>query len=188
MSRTTELEQRIAKALDRIGRGVGRLKAPTAGAPTQPAPAATSGADPEIAELRAALAKEKATNAQLNERLGSTRHRQETSVTQLERRLARLTEQLDLQSLEMLRLKKANAKLMAANAALRDAQIAGSTESAVLNRSLAAELEALQAERRAEMAEMEEILSELRPLVGTESVAGTSTGTTTETSAGSSHV
>ncbi len=159
MSRIAELERRIVAALDRIGRSAKALEA---------RPVAEAGAESEITALRAALDKEKATNAQLSDRVNNVRQRQETSVSQLERRLARLTEQLDLQSLEMLRLKKANTKLMESNAALREAQLEGATESVVLNRSLAAELEALQAERRAEMAEMEEILSELRPLVSQE--------------------
>ena len=159
MSRIAELERRIVQALDRIGRGASQLEA-----------RGSSGTDDgaELATLRKALEKEKAANAQLSERVNSVRQRQETSVAQMERRLARLTEQLDLQSLEMLRLKKANTKLMEANAALREAQMAGAPDSTVLNRSLSAELEALKAERRAEMAEMEEILSELQPLVARE--------------------
>ena len=90
------------------------------------------------------------------------------ALAQLERRLARLTEQLDLQSLEMLRLKKANAKLMESNHALREAQIEGFPDATLINKSISAELEALQAERRAEMAEMEEILAELKPLIAAE--------------------
>ncbi len=169
MTQIAELERRIAAALDRVARSAKVLSVP----PPAPAPAPASEPEPadasaELEALRAALAAEKATNAQLSERVNSVRQRQESSVTQMERRLARLTEQLDLQSLEMLRLKKANAKLMEANAALREAQVTGTPESAVLNRSLSAELEALQAERRAEMAEMEEILAEIRPLLNEE--------------------
>jgi small-conductance mechanosensitive channel len=96
------------------------------------------------------------------------KQRQETTIAQLERRLARLTEQLDLQSLEMLRLKKANSKLMEANTALREAQVEGFPDTTLINKSISAELEALQAERRAEMAEMEEILAELKPLLAAE--------------------
>jgi hypothetical protein len=76
---------------------------------------------PRSRNCATALEKERATNAQLSERLASARQRQDGQVGQLERRVARLTEQLDLQSLEMLRLKKANSRLMEANAALREA-------------------------------------------------------------------
>jgi chromosome segregation ATPase len=151
-----QVEQRLAAALERIARRLERA-------------GATPGPDPEaeatIAALRAQLEKERAANAQLSERVAQIKSRQESQVAQLERRLARLTEQLDLQSLEMLRLKKANSRLMEANAGLRAAQAQAFPDATLVNRSISAELEALQAERRAEMAEMEEILAELRPLI-----------------------
>ncbi|MCC5988773.1 MAG: hypothetical protein JJT95_13925 [Pararhodobacter sp.] len=168
MSDLAAFERRISAALDRIAR---RMEGQGPGAP------AASGADGaasggEMARLRQALEKERGANSQLSERLHQIRQRQESTIAQLERRLARLTEQLDLQSLEMLRLKKANAKLMESNAALRDARDGGALESKLVNRSIAAELDALQAERRAEMAEMEEILAELKPLLSAERRSG----------------
>lgn len=167
MSDLAALERRISAALDRIAR---RMEA---GAPGAAGADGGAGAPPgELARLRQALEKERSSNAQLSERVHQIKQRQDSSVTQLERRLARLTEQLDLQSLEMLRLKKANAKLMEANASLRDAREEGAPESKLVNRSIAAELEALQAERRTEMAEMEEILAELKPLLAAERHGG----------------
>ena len=173
MSDLAPVERRLSAALERIARHLD--KAPAAagkpargsvfglGARTEPQP------DPEqaalVASLRDALDKERAANAQLSERVHQVKQRQETTIAQLERRLARLTEQLDLPSLEMLRLKKANAKLIEANTGLREAQVEAFPDATLINRSISAELEALQAERRAEMAEMEEILAELKPLV-----------------------
>lgn len=164
MSDIAGYERRISAALERIARRVDSDRA------RQDAPAAEAGRaarpDPAEAEaLRAALEKERAANARLSERVHQVKQRQETTIAQLERRLARLTEQLDLQSLEMLRLKKANARLMEANAGLREAQAEGFPDATLVNRSISAELEALQAERRAEMAEMEEILTELKPFL-----------------------
>ena len=52
--------------------------------------------------------------------------------------------------------------------ALRAAQEEQFPDSTLVNKSISAELEALQAERRAEMAEMEEILAELKPLIAAE--------------------
>jgi hypothetical protein len=157
MADLAQVEQRLAAALERIARRVER------GA------ASGRGGDPEaettIANLRSQLEKERAANALLSERVAQIKGRQETQVAQLERRLARLTEQLDLQSLEMVRLKKANTRLIEANTGLRQAQAEAFPDATLVNRSISAELEALQAERRAEMAEMEEILAELRPLV-----------------------
>jgi uncharacterized sporulation protein YeaH/YhbH (DUF444 family) len=174
MTDVTTYERRLIQALDRIARHVDAGAAPAAAQAQAQALAQTpaqDGAHDRIARLEADLAKERSANAQLSERVHQVRQRQDTMITQLERRLARLTEQLDLQSLEMLRLKKANGKLIEANTALRESQLAGVLESTVVNRSMAAELEALQAARRAEMAEMEEILAELKPLLAAEQVA-----------------
>jgi len=156
MSDLVQIERRLASALEQIAR---RVEKGGGAAPADPDAEAT------IASLRAALEKERTANAQLSERVHQVKQRQETTVTQLERRLARLTEQLDLQSLEMLRLKKANSRLIEANTGLRLAQAEAFPDATLVNKSISAELEALQAERRAEMAEMEEILAELKPLV-----------------------
>ncbi|GAB4261671.1 MAG: hypothetical protein Kow0013_06390 [Pararhodobacter sp.] len=174
MSDLAPVERRLSDALDRIAQrlekgGVaakGRGSVFGLGARPEPTPDPDQAAT--ISSLREALEKERAANAQLSERVQQVKQRQETTIAQLERRLARLTEQLDLQSLEMLRLKKANAKLMDANTALREAQIEGFPDATLINKSISAELEALQAERRAEMAEMEEILAELKPLIAAE--------------------
>ena len=54
---------------------------------------------------------------------------------------------------------------MQANAALREAAEDGGADGDLLSRSMTAELEALRAERRAEAAEMQEILDALAPLI-----------------------
>lgn len=174
MSDIATIEQRLDAALTRLaqhletGAGKAAPKGALFGLGSRPEPTP----DPEqiatINTLRESLDKERAANAALSERVAQVKQRQETTIAQLERRLARLTEQLDLQSLEMLRLKKANAKLMDSNQALREAQIEGFPDATLINKSISVELEALQAERRAEMAEMEEILAELKPLVSAE--------------------
>lgn len=173
MTDLVELERRITAALDRIARRADMSQA----APLVVESAATAAesdddAGATLAALRAELSTEQTTNAQLTERVQQLKQRQDNTISQLERSMARLTEQLDLQSLELLRLKKANAKLVAANAALRDNQAAGYPEGQVMNRSLSAELEALHAERRVEIAEMEEILAELKPLISAEASHG----------------
>jgi len=172
MSDLAPVERRLQAALDRIGRQLEKGAAKPAARPAMfglGGGRAESAPDAEqattIANLREALEKERAANAQLSERVHQVKQRQETTIAQLERRLARLTEQLDLQSLEMLRLKRANTRLIESNTALREAQVEGFPDATLINRSISAELEALQAERRAEMAEMEEILAELKPLI-----------------------
>ncbi|MCL4189939.1 MAG: hypothetical protein KJZ85_20260 [Rhodobacteraceae bacterium] len=147
----SELERRIAAALDRIAAGLERTPRPQAG---------------ETGQLREALEAERSANAQLTERVRAIKERQESVVAGLERRLARQTELLDVQGLELQRLKKSVIQLREANRVLREAQEAGLADPAAINRSLQAEVEGLRATRAAEIAELDEILAELRPLVG----------------------
>lgn len=158
MSTVSELERRLSHALDRITKLAQTL---------QQTPAKAEGSE-DMATLQQELAAERAKNAALSERVNAVRQRQESSFASLEKRLARMTEQLDLQSLEMLRLKKANTKLIEANRQLRESHEAQVIEPSTINRSLVAELEALLAERAAEAAEMEDVLSELKPLISPE--------------------
>jgi len=159
MGNVKELEQRLGRALERIAQSASRRSVPAPVPTTEPDSAA------ELAELRAQLVSERAKTAQLTERVNAVKQRQESSFTTLERRLARMTEQLDLQSLEMLRLKKANTKLIEANRQLREGVEAKVIEPSAVNRALLAELEALRAERAADIAEMEDVLGELKPLL-----------------------
>lgn len=156
MTNLSELENRLGRALDRIARSAAAM---------QVAPEVDSA---DLQALQTQLEAERAKNAQLSERVNAVRQRQESSFATLERRLARMTEQLDLQSLEMLRLKKANTKLIEANRKLHEGVEAQVIEPSAINRSLVAELEALRAERAAEAAEMEDVLGELKPMIAAE--------------------
>ena len=178
MSDISELEGRITAALDRIARAAEAARA-TEG--TQPGATdsggAQSGAAPakatsEIA-LREALEAERSANAQLTERVRAIKEKQENMVAQIERKLARATSQLDVQGLELRRMKRANAQLAEANRRLIEAREQGEgSDGATIGKALQAELESLRAARRAEMAEMEEILGELRPLIEEEQANG----------------
>lgn len=148
----SELERRIAAALDRVAAGLERALRPAAAG--------------EAARLREALAAERDANAQLTERVRAVKERQESIVTGLERRLARQTELVDVQGLELQRLKKSLVQLREASRLLREAQEAGLADPSAINRSLQAEAEALRATRAAEIAALDEILAELRPLIG----------------------
>lgn len=78
-----DLERRIAAALDRIGRGLDNFDVP--------APA-VSGDD--VDALREALEAERATSAQLAERLRTVKDRESAARTALEAQVADLTGQL----------------------------------------------------------------------------------------------
>ncbi|MCU9849692.1 hypothetical protein OEZ60_16960 [Defluviimonas sp. WL0024] len=159
MSDIAEMERRISAALERIGAGVEKARAEAEAAAAAREQARTAG------ELREALEAERAANAQLTDRVRAIKEKQETMVDALEKKVARLTEQLDAAGAELHRQKRINADLTEAQRALREAAQDGVPEPEQINRSLMAELEALRAARAAEMAEMQEILSELRPLI-----------------------
>jgi chromosome segregation ATPase len=164
MQEITELEKRITSALERIGKGVDRLAAqPRAAAPAQAhaasaSSASTSGAD---AALRAQLEEEKSLTAQLQARLRAAKERE--AKGDLQEKVDRLTQELDVKGLELQRMRRVNATLREQLEAMRTAQTAGVTEPQLINKALSAELEALRATRLTEVAEMDEILAALEP-------------------------
>jgi DNA repair exonuclease SbcCD ATPase subunit len=173
MTDLAELERRIGAALDRIAQAAENLPEPAA---EPEVPAGPSSADVEAAELAAALREEleaeRSASAQLGQRLSTLRQRHETRLAVVERKLARANEQLDIQGFELQRLKRANAQLAEANRRLMAAQETGSPDPGAASRALQAELDALRAARRSEMAELEEIMAELAPLVDAAPAAG----------------
>jgi hypothetical protein len=160
MQDLTELEGRIATALDRIGKGVDRLAAIPRPAPPMPGPTAALASSADAA-LRAQLEEEKSLTAQLQERLRAVKDRD--SRSDLQDKVEKLTHQLDVQGLELQRMRRTVVTLREQLSALRTAQVAGVTEQQLINRSLQAELDALRALRLTEVAEMDEILAALEP-------------------------
>ncbi len=154
MNELSDYERRIGAALERIAGALGRSAA------------APAGGGQDVAALQEALDAERAANAQLTERVRAIKDKQETMVAALERNVARLTQQLDAQGREVMRQKRLNAQLTETNRSLSDAARSGVTEPHLLNRAMMTELEVLRAARAADVAEMDEILSELKPLIG----------------------
>ncbi len=152
MSEIDELQSRILAAMDRVAQGVDALAAPD-----------TSQTD----DLRQALEDEKASNAALSEKVETlTRQQQENEdavAAQVSEKVASLDTQLQ-------KLRRANAQLTEACDALRRANAEGVGEPHLINKSMMAELEAIKAMRNAEMAEADEIIAALTPLL--ESAAG----------------
>jgi hypothetical protein len=160
MSEIDELQRRIAAAFDRIGRGLDRL--PSAGPGDSPKAQAPSA---ELAKLRTALAEEKTANAQLTERLKAVKDRDGSTNHAMEARIEVMTRQLDVQGLEMQRLRKTTIQLRDQLRALHEAAAGGADDPGMINKAMVVELEALRAARASETAEIEEILSELTPLI-----------------------
>ena len=157
MQDITELEKRITTALERIGKGVDRLASHPRQVTTTTAPAAA----PSDSALRAQLEEEKSLTAQLQARLRAAKDRE--AKGDLQEKVDRLTQDLDVQGLELQRMRRVNASLREQLEALRSAAASGATEPTLINKAMAAELEALRATRLTEMAEMDEILAALEP-------------------------
>ena len=154
MSDITELEQRISAALERIEYAL--EQAPMA----SPVPV-----EVDLGPLMEELESERLVNAQLAERVRVLREKQESVVATLEARMARMAEQLDGLGIEIQRMKASNIALRDNNRVLREALQSGVGDAHLVNKSIGAELEALRASRRAEMAELHDVMAELRPLV-----------------------
>jgi chromosome segregation ATPase len=154
MQDITELEKRITAALERIGKGVDRLSSQ---------PRAAGGAPPPTvdATLRAQLEEEKSLTAQLQARLRAASARE--AKGDLQEKLDRLTQELDVKGLELQRMRRVNASLREQLEALRTAAAAGVTDPGLINKAMATELETLRATRLTEIAEMDEILAALEP-------------------------
>lgn len=152
MSDIEELERRINAAFDRIGQAVDGFVPPTTGAGT--------------GELQDALLTEQTANAQLTERLRVVKEREASQAAEAAEKVDRLTRALDAQGLELQRMKNTVIQLRESLRALREAQTEAVADPHLVNRAMQTELEALRATRLTEMAQMEEILAELHPLIG----------------------
>ncbi|MDO9638547.1 MAG: hypothetical protein Q7J44_08390 [Pseudotabrizicola sp.] len=167
MDNIAELERRIAAALMRIGDGVEALSAKEP-EPDGAAPVATLAdgvAEAEIARLNEALDEERTVSAQLNERLRALRRDPAADKQpELEAEIERLSRLLDVQGLEMQRLKKTVVGLREQLRLMTEAQAEGRVEPHLINKAMLTELEALRALRAAEAAELDELIAALDPL------------------------
>ncbi len=123
----------------------------------------------ELAELRAALAAERANSAAMMERIRTLKTREQRQEAALQARIEKLTKQLDVQGLELNRLRKSMIQLREAMRVLREGAEGRTVDAAMINKALLAELEGLRAARSSETIELEEIIAELAALIGEES-------------------
>lgn len=125
-----------------------------------------SGATDPVAAVAAELAQERAEVARLRDRLRQQPTREPSrEVSGHDARIDKLTRQLDVQGIELQRLRKSNIALREELRVLREAAEA-EVDPAAINRAMRDELEALRATRHAEIAEMDEILGELTAMIG----------------------
>ena len=155
MQDLTELEQRLAIALDRIGTAI-------AGLPVEMSPAEDPAAN---ADLQMALDEERMLCAQLNERLRAVKEKDTQTQTQYGEKFEQMARQLDAQGAELKRMRNTNVQLREVLHILREAAAQGLADPQLVNRAMLAELDALRATRLTEVAQMDEILAELAPLI-----------------------
>lgn len=164
MDDIAELERRITAALMRIDRGIDAARAATPAPEAAAVPAEPAGGAEELARLAEALDEERMVTAQLQERLRALREKDAAATMPLEAEVARLTKQLDVQGLEMQRLKKTVVSLREQLRNMTEAMAEDRVEPHLINKAMLSELEALRALRSAEAAELDEILMALDPL------------------------
>lgn len=157
MSDIESLQGRITAALDRIGAGVADL--------SKAAPKAEATGADDIAALRAQLDEERSANTQLEERVKALKDRQDGNISQLETRVDKQAAALAALDTELHRLRASNADLRELNAQLRSAAADGATSPELINRATIAEVEALAAQRSVDVAEIDAIVSQLKPLI-----------------------
>lgn len=152
MGQIDELEQRISSALDRIGQGLEAV--------------AQSDETPASSEVMAELDAERDANAQLEERLKALRERTSANTVQLEQKVERLQAQLAASEAQTAKLRGLNDRLQHAVEQLRRQNESMVGDPHLVNKAMMAELEALRSARAGDVAEMDAILSEMKPLVG----------------------
>jgi len=154
MQELTELELRLAKALDRLDAGLANL----------PEAAVKSVAAPGN-DLQSDLDEERMLTAQLNERLRAVKEKEAQSQLQSTAKLDQMSQLLDTQGAELKRMRNTTVQLREVLRILREASAQGLSDPHLVNRAMLTELEALRATRHTEVAELDEILAELAPLI-----------------------
>lgn len=156
MSDISELEGRIAAAMERIAKGLDAVPAAVDTPAQQDEDAAA-----EIARLTQELEDERTVTAQLQERVKSLKEKLDERITGMDAAIEEARGSVSAMDAEVQQLRDINAKLRDSNAALRDANAAGLADPELINAALMTELEALRAGRETDAAEMGAVLTQL---------------------------
>lgn len=157
MQDITELQQRLVTALDRIEADVEHLVRPAPAPEPVPEPEPQDG--PDADQLAADLASERELVQQLEERLRSTRDRQEARVAAAEAELETAHALLAELEEDRGRLKAMVEALRESCEALREANAQQAGDAELINTAMAAEIEALFTMRRSDRSELDAVLA-----------------------------
>jgi hypothetical protein len=161
MAEIVELERRIAAALDRIGRGLdGLAEARASAVPEAPMLVDALPEGAEVAEGHADPATDTVL-ADLRASLAAAAEREALLRAEYQQHIDRLGHQLDVQGLELQRMRKTAVTLREELRRLREAAASGLAEPGQVNRAMLAELDALRAVRLSELAELDELSAAL---------------------------
>ena len=152
MSEISELEARIQTALGRIEEGLGKL-------------GAKSDAAPDADGAAKALEEEKAVTAQLEARLVAVREKNMARVKEVEDEMSDVKKALEAATTEAKTLRATNERLRTSNEEFRTKNEEGGVDPHLINKSMMEELTALKKARKADLAEMDALLAEMKPLV-----------------------
>lgn len=163
-----ELEARISKAFDRLGRGIEVLQMQSISAAALDAPDQN-----ELSAALSALQDEQLANQQLKERVQTLKARIESLREKLDAAENTAADKPDeemlaniaAQDAALTQLRSLGASLRANNDALRKANAEGQFDAGLINAALELQLEQTLAEREAERLEMQGILDVVRPLL-----------------------
>ena len=104
-------------------------------------------------------------SAQLTERLRAVKDTATQGQQQSSAKIDQMSAQLDSQGAELKRMRNSNVQLREVLHILRESAAQGLSDPHLVNRAMLAELDALRATRLTEVAQMDEILAELAPLI-----------------------
>ena len=163
-----ELEARISKAFDRLGRGIEVLQMQSISAAALDVPDQN-----ELSAALSALQDEQLANQQLKERVQTLKARIESLREKLDAAENTAADKPDeemlaniaAQDAALTQLRSLGASLRANNDALRKANAEGQFDAGLINAALELQLEQTLAEREAERLEMQGILDVVRPLL-----------------------
>lgn len=150
MSDIAQLEGRITAALDRIAWSIENTPATQAPAPQS-----------DTSDLAEELEVERATNA----RLVASKAEGAARIERLDIRVERLTDRLEAAEKENTRLRNVISALGENNKALREANSVHQDAALTADAGVAAQLADLQAARANDIAQLDEIMAELAPIV-----------------------
>jgi septal ring factor EnvC (AmiA/AmiB activator) len=159
MDEIEAFRNRIGQSLAVIAEGIERLGQDV---PAAPAPQADTA---ELVALRAMLEDERVVQAQLEERVRSLRERLERGTAEAESAAAAAQAEMAAMDQALQGLRQTTADLREVVGQLRAALAEEVAEPALVNRAMLAEIEALRAERAADLAEVHAVYGALRPLV-----------------------